>query len=149
MHTSIIKSLTIIISCCLLFVKPTQAISKVDVAVKIILASNESQYLDPQLNNLVEELQSVIRYTSYRLLEQQQIRLGLKEAGTVMLPNNRFLQIAPIRFLGNRADLRLAIIKGTQKSFQTNIQLINRRSVTIGGLKYSNGYLLLNIFNSF
>lgn len=143
------KPLTFLITCCLVFVKPAQSLSKVNVAVKVILASNESKYLDTQLNSLLEELRSVFRYTSYRIVEQKEIRLRLKESGTVMLPNDRTLRIVPIRFVGNRTDLKLAIIKGKQMIFHTRIQLINRGSVTIGGSKYKSGYLLMNIFNSF
>jgi hypothetical protein len=119
------------------------------VSVKTILATQDQPHLDSRLGDLIKELQSVFRYTAYRLLSSDQLRLGLNQTGSVPLPGKRTLKITPLRVKGNRAELRLEINKGRQNIFNTVVQLLNRASLTIGGPKHANGVLLFNISNSF
>ena len=149
MHTKKLKlvlSTAIFIS--LLF-NPSFAISKINITVKTILASQEEAFVDPRLNDIVKELQSVFRYTSYRLLSRQGMQLNMKQTGTVSLPGGRILKITPINTSGNRAQLTVEILKGKRRVFQTTIQLVNRGSMTVGGPQHGKGYLLLNISNYF
>ena len=121
----------------------------IDIVVKTVLASQDSEYFDPRLSTLIEELQSVFRYSSYRLLSQDPVSLSMKETGVVPLPGNRLLKITPIRVAGNRVELQLVIFKKKKQIFQTVIQLLNHGSIIVGGPKYKNGYLLFNISASF
>jgi hypothetical protein len=131
------------------FTAPAFAASKIDISVKTVLAAQDAAYVDPRLKDLAKELKTVFRYTSYRLLGENRIRLELKKTGTISLPGNRVLKVTPVRISGNRAELNLAILKGNSQIFNTSIQLLNRGSITIGGPRHKNGFLLLNIFNSF
>ena len=135
--------------CILLLLPPAFAASNINITVRTILAAQDSQHVDPRLKNLVGELTSVFRYTSYRLLGEDRIGLRMNQTGSISLPGNRVLKITPTRVRGNRAELRLIIVKGKRQIFQTTIQLLNRGSITIGGPKHKKGILLLNIFNSF
>ena len=121
----------------------------IDIVVKTVLASQDSEYSDPRLSTLIEELQSVFRYSSYRLLSQDPVGLSMKETGVVPLPGNRLLKITPIRVAGHRVELQLVIFKKKKQIFQTVIQLLNHGSIIVGGPKYKNGYLLFNISASF
>ena len=128
---------------------PVQAGTKVNIIVKTILASQGSGYVDPRLSGLVKELESVFRYSSYRLLGQTSMSLGVKETGMTPFPGDRVLKITPIRITGNRVSLRLSIYKEGRQVFETVIALLNRGSITVGGPKHKEGYLLMNIFSSF
>ena len=66
---------------------------EINVAVKTVLASQESKFFDPRLSDLIEELQSVFRYTSYRLLSQDRLTIGMQKTGKVMLPGKRVLEM--------------------------------------------------------
>ena len=134
----------ILLTCSPLFAAPD-----IGIRVKTILASQDSAHVDPQLKNLVGELKSVFRYTSYRLLSENRLRLQITQTGTVALPGNRILRITPTGIRGKRAELNLVILKDNRQIFQTTIQLLNRKSITIGGPRHKKGILLLNIFNSF
>ena len=122
---------------------------EINVAVKTVLASQESKFFDPRLSDLIEELQSVFRYTSYRLLSQDRLTIGMKKTGKVMLPGKRILEITPMGIRGNRAELRLVIMRKRQQIFQTIIKLRNGGSITLGGPRHNKGYLLFNISNFF
>ena len=145
------KYLTLLLLAVLLWALagPVRAGFKCNIIVKAILASQGPRYVDPRLSNLVQELESVFRYSSYRLLGKTSMSLGTKETGITPLPGDRVLKITPIRVKGNRVRLRLAILKERRQVFETIIELLNRGSITVGGPKHKEGYLLLNIFSSF
>jgi hypothetical protein len=121
----------------------------VDIVVKTILASQGPEYLDPRLSSLVEELRSVFKYSSYRLLSKDSSNLGMGETCEVSLPGKRILKITPVQVAGDRVKLKLVILKKKQNIFQTVVKLRNKSSLTVGGPQYEDGYLLFNIFTSF
>ena len=89
--------------CILLLLPPAFAASNINITVRTILAAQDSQHVDPRLKNLVGELTSVFRYTSYRLLGEDRIGLRMNQTGSISLPGNRVLKITPTRVRGNRA----------------------------------------------
>ncbi|UCD86899.1 MAG: hypothetical protein JSV01_03765 [Desulfobacterales bacterium] len=128
---------------------PLWAEHNTKIVVKAVLASQGSEYMDPRLSSLTEELQSVFRYSSYRLLSENRMELAMRETGTVSLPEDRVLKITPLQITGNRVELLLVILKKKKEVFQTVSQLLNHSSIIVGGPKYKDGYLLFNISASF
>lgn len=128
---------------------PVQAGTKFNITIKTILASQGSKYVDARVSDLVKELESVFRYSSYRLLGQTSMSLEINETGMTPFPGDRVLKITPTQIMGNRARLRLEVFKGKRQVFETTIELLNRGSITVGGPKHREGYLLLNIFSLF
>ncbi|MDY6951717.1 MAG: hypothetical protein SWE60_09400 [Thermodesulfobacteriota bacterium] len=125
------------------------ATGPIAIDVKTVLASQESEYLDPRLSSLTKELQSVFRYSSYRLLGEHDVRLTMNETGTVSLPGNRVLKMTALQVMEDRIELKLVILKKKKQIFQTLIKLLNHRSLTVGGPKHQDGVLLFNISASF
>ena len=121
----------------------------IHVTVKTVLASQGKPFMDPRLADLTRELKTVFRYSSYRLLAQDNMRLKIGQTGRSSLPGQRILNITPIGIEGNRAKLRLEILKGNRQIFQTVIQLLNHGAITVGGPRHENGVLLFNIGNAF
>ena len=130
-------------------VGPAWAARDIHVVVKAVLASQSSEYLDPSLSDFVEELKSVFRYSSYRLLSENKVDLSMKETGAVSLPGKRILEITPVRISGKRVELKLVIFKNKKEIFRTVSQLLNQSSIIVGGPEYKDGYLLFNIFAAF
>ena len=122
---------------------------RIDIDVKTILAAQGNKFLDPRLAPLIKEMQTVFRYTSYRLLQSDHISMGIQESRSVALEGNRSLTVTTLRIIGNRAELQLEILKNRKQIFQTRIQLLNNGSIIVGGPKYKDGYLLFSISNSF
>jgi hypothetical protein len=136
-----------IVAC--LLVVPVKADQNVDIVVKTILASQEPGYLDPRLASLVEELRSVFKYSSYRLLSEDSTNLGMGETSEVSLPGKRVLKVTPVQVTGDRVELQLVILKKKKNIFQTVVKLRNKSSLTVGGPEYEDGYLLFNISAEF
>ena len=128
---------------------PFVSASTIKTNIKTILASNESNTIDPQLRSLARELQSVFRYSSYKLLAQNNLNLDSNISKQIALPGNRVMMLTPNGISNNRVTLKLQIYKNKKQIFQTVIQLRNKSSITVGGPKHSGGYLLFNIFASF
>ena len=128
---------------------PAWAETRINIVIKTILASNNSTLIDPGISTLAQKLQSVFRYSSYRLLTQDRMDLGMGETGTVSLPGNRKMKITPVRIMGNRVELQLLIFKKKRQVIQSTIQILNHGSITVGGPEHKGGYLLFDIFNSF
>ena len=128
---------------------PTWAAGKVDVAVKTVLASQGSEFIDPELSGLAKELQSLFRYSSYRLLSKDRLSLNVRETGSVSLPGKRVLRITPTGVQKKRVELQLVILKKEKQIFDTVIQLLNKGSIIVGGPKHKDGSLLFNISASF
>ena len=121
----------------------------VHINVKTILASQQAGGADPTLRSFSRSLQSVFKYSSYKLIGQNSLNLNLDQPGRVSLPGNREMTITPKGISGGRATLELVIYSRNRKSFQTVVKLLNQSSVTVGGPRFKDGYLLFNIYSSF
>lgn len=119
------------------------------VRVETILAGRNDAVVDPQLKRHIGELQSMFNYTSYRLIGSESLTLSVGRSGTVSLPGNRLMKITPNKISGSRADIALRMMKRKQTVFQTQIQILNRGSLFVGGPKYQDGDLIFKISSSF
>ena len=128
---------------------PTWAGPRINIVVKTVLASQDSTFVDPRISALTQKLQSVFRYSSYRLLSEDSLDLGMGETGTVSLPGKRELKITPARIIGDRTELRLSIFKERRQIIQSVIQILNHGSIIVGGPEHKGGYLLFDISSSF
>ena len=121
----------------------------IHVTVQTVLASRDGVFIDPELSAMAEELQSVFRYSSYRLLGKDSLNLALNKTGSVNLPGKRVLRITPTGMSGDRIEMRLVIDKKKKQIFETVVQLLNRGSIIVGGPKHKNGTLLFNVSASY
>ena len=113
--------------------------------VRVIHASQGQTFIDSELRDLAEELGSVFKYTSYRLIKTKSMVLNNSQQGVVNIPNKRSLVVTPIKISGKKIKYQISIFKSGEQIFGTQILLKDQRSITIGGPKFKNGYLLFNI----
>jgi hypothetical protein len=119
------------------------------ISVDTILAARNDAVVDPKLKRHIGELQSMFNYTSYRLLSSESLNLSVGQSGMVSLPGGRRLKITPQKIHGNRADIALQMMKQTRTVFETQIQLLNRGSLFVGGPTYQNGNLIFKISSAY
>ncbi len=131
------------------FLQPVFANNTVSTDVKVILASTGDQEFDPGLEGIIHELQSVFKYTSYRLLSNQRFTLQFNQAGLVNLPGDRTLIVRPSEMDGKRIQYHIDIQKSSRSIFQTQVLLKDKSSITIGGPQLDDDVLLINIFGRF
>ncbi len=116
--------------------------------VKVIHASTRTNYLDPGLKEIISELESVFKYTSYKLLQEQTLNLKFNQKESINLPGQRTMIVTALDRDNKRIRYQINILKNRRIVFQTRILLKNNSSITIGGPKFNNGYLLFNISGS-
>ncbi len=121
--------------------------SQVLTDVKVIHASTGggSGQIDSSLKDIIHELKSVFKYTSYQLLKDQRFNLNFNQQGLVNLPGDRILVILPSDTDGKRIRYQINIQKNNHSIFQTQVMLKNNSSITIGGPELDGGVLLINI----
>ncbi len=147
------KFIRICLSSCLIFALcfvsvPAFGKGQVMTRVKVIHASTGQNYLDPDLQGIISELKTVFKYTSYKLVKEKRLNQNFNRKDRVNLPGKRTLVILPLDTNGNRIRYQINILKNKNSVFQTRILLRNNSSITIGGPKFNNGYLLFNIAGS-
>ncbi len=140
-----LKPLVIFFAIALLLPGELLAGASVRTGIRVIHASSDAVHVDPGLRDIGPELESVFRYTSYTLLKQTSMDLVPGNQGRVRLPGGRTLEVEPLDLKGRRIKYRIAIFKQGARVFGTEVLLRNRGSITIGGPRFKNGYLLFNI----
>ena len=133
----------------LVLVCPAEASDGINIMVKTILASNQSEQVDAQCKPFIKDLQPVFRYSSYKCLRESEMILNMGNTGKAPLPGSRMMHITPIEQKGDRVKLRLEIFKKDKQVFQTVVQLLNGGTLTVGGPNHDDGVLLFNISGSF
>jgi len=123
--------------------------TRISITVKTVLASRDATFLDPRIPDLTRKLQSVFRYSSYRLLSEDTLKLEMGQTGKVSLPGDRVLKITPLRIIEDRVELRMLILKKKKQVIKSTIQILNRGSIVVGGPEYKGGFLLFDISNAF
>jgi hypothetical protein len=146
MGTTTLARLCLALVWVMLWAHPVTAADTIEVVVKTIQASGNSRYTDPRLSSVIEELQSVFRYSSYRLLSENTMTLKRGQTGEVTLPGGRVLSVTPKGTSNGRIALGLRIAKAKKEIFQTRVQLLNRGNIIVGGPKHGTGTLLFRIF---
>lgn len=128
--------------------EPVMAEPVCRIRVNTILAARNDQGVDPALRAHIGELQSMFAFTSYRLLGSQGLNLKIGQSGTLDLPGERRLKITPRTIQGDRAEIALEMTRRKRTVFQTQIQLLNRGSLFVGGPEYQDGNLIFQISSS-
>lgn len=141
-----IAILTLIVSCLAVF--PAAAKGKVRTDIKVIHASTGSNHVDPGLSSIINELESVFKYTSYNLIKNKTLNLSFGQSGHVSLPDKRVLEVRPSGMEGKRIRYQIQIKKINKVIFKTQVLLKNDSSITIGGPRFKKGTLLFNISGS-
>lgn len=119
------------------------------ISVETILASRGENTVDPRLKRDIRELQSMFNYTAYRLLGSETLDLAVGQSGSVSLPGGRQLKITPHKIRGSRADISLQMMKKRRTEFQSQVQILNRGSLFVGGPKHLNGNLIFKISSAY
>ena len=125
------------------------AFSGLQVSVEVIKADRSSRGVDPQLKELVKELQPILNYSSFSLLKKSMIRLEQKEKGEVILSKGRILELEFQGFEPNEARLSVRIMEKGRETFRTVVLLVDGGSVLIGGPPHEDGVLLLRVGGEF
>lgn len=117
----------------------------VAVEVGVVLASNEGTGTDPALAEIRGKLESMFRYTSYRMLDRMGKTLSVDATGEFPIPGGRTMRVTPAPSSGNKVRLAVQILEGPKSLLTTTLGLSRGGMVLVGGPSYRNGTLILII----
>lgn len=117
--------------------------------VTTILAGCDDSVVDHRLLSQIDELQAIFKYTSYRLLGSENIKLETTKNGKLDLPGKHEISIDLERLNKKRAVLDIHLSRQNDTVFQMNVQLLNEGNLFVGGPKYLNGNLIFKISSAF
>lgn len=95
----------------------------VTVDVGVVLASNEGSALDPSLAPIRGKLQSMFRYSSYRMLDRLRRTLAVGETGDFVLPGGRSMRVTPVPAAADKVRLAVQVMEGRKNLVTTTLGL--------------------------
>ena len=132
-------------------IHPVAAQTTIHVKINTILASHGEQAAGMKAfaDGMLNELQSVFKYASYKELNKSQMALNKGQTKKATLPGKRFLKVTSNGVQNNRAKLMLQLMKNNKRLFQTAIELQNNGSLIVGGPVHQDGVLLFKVSSTF
>jgi len=100
---------------------------------RIIRASHKNTRVDPRLKDIYRDLGAVFNYSSFELLNRNQISLGPNQPVSVSLPGNKTCIIKVTQITKQRVHVQIQIMKNNRSVFGTAARLMNGRTLIIGG----------------
>lgn len=120
-----------------------EAWAQIPTRLRVIEASNVGGTIDPSLKELHSQLDSLFKYTSYRLLRDERLHLTLNQTTLLSIHPGRSIEITPLKFQANTAELRVKIKREKTDILDTQVRLPPGRTVLIGGPKHGEGVIIL------
>jgi hypothetical protein len=119
-----------------------QAPQRVTVQVLVSQISDGAGGIDPKGERLHAKLQGEFRYSSLKVLKQQELRLNLDEVGSVSLPNGKQLRVRPLQ-VGDDGGALLAV--DVEGAVRTDLRVHKGHLVVIGAERYDDGKLVIGL----
>ena len=120
--------------------------AQVLVRMRVVLASNVGQNVDPSLNDVHKELGSLFRFTSYRLLRDETLNLVPNRTVSVQGRRpGRFMEVTLVGLQRDSAKLRIRVIREGKDILDTQVKLSSGRTVLIGGPRHGEGVVIFAV----
>jgi len=131
------------------FSLPT-AFAQVQVRIRVILASNAGQEIDPSLRDVHKELGSLFSFTSYRLVRDESLNLSLNQPAKITGRTGKaFLEATLVGLHRNMAELRLRVVREGTEILNTQVRLFSGRTILVGGPRYGEGVVIYALYGNF
>jgi len=118
---------------------------EVRIRVQVIEAGRSSNYIDPALSTIHENLQKVLNYSSFKLISAEVLNLKIGQRGMVRLPDRNHLLLTPKSMTSELSTIEVTVLMNDDQVFQTHIESVHGGMTTIGGPQNRNTMLLLQI----
>lgn len=125
---------------------PTDArLAAVEVRVGAVLASSTGQSFDNRLASLRRQFDSLLPYSSYRLIREERRRVAWQREAKFRLPGRRYLLVIPRDYKNGRVGLNVMLVQGTRTVLNTAVALRNDGTFLVGGPAHQDGVLIISI----
>jgi hypothetical protein len=108
--------------------------------VMVVHAAEQKGTIDPQLRRLPRSL-GPMKFGTLRLLQQQQLRLGMGQEGHVPLPAGREVSMVPLSVVQRRLFMHLEM----PGQVNGQLRMVPGRPVVLGGQRHGDGHVIVYI----
>ncbi|MGH7858042.1 MAG: hypothetical protein ACREQY_12005 [Candidatus Binatia bacterium] len=113
--------------------------------VRTVLATDTGSEFDARLDQHRQQLKGLFRYSSYRLVKEEERRCPWGSPNSFEIPGGRYLQVLPIGYKNERVKLKVILIESGNAPLDTDFSLPNHGNIWVGGPKHPDGVLLISI----
>jgi hypothetical protein len=117
----------------------------VEITIETVLATNSSQEVDQRLGQIKQQLHTLFRYSSYRLVKEESRQTRWGDQASFNIPGGRYLQVIPKGFRDNCVSMRVMLIEGDRPMVDTQLILRNGGVFFVGGRRHQEGVLIISI----
>jgi hypothetical protein len=117
----------------------------VELRVGAVLASSIGQNFDNRLASLRRQFDSLLPYSSYRLITEERRRVGWQREALFRLPGRRYLLVMPREYKDGRVALNVMLVQGARTLVNTAVALRNNGTFLVGGPVHEDGVLIIAI----
>jgi hypothetical protein len=110
-----------------------------------VLAADTGEGIDVRLLPMGGRLESLFRYTTYRLISHQVGRAECGRTAAFTLPGGWIVNIEPSAVSDNMIAMELMLFNGAHPMMTTDIRMRNHGMFIIGGPHYRQGMLIIPI----
>jgi hypothetical protein len=117
----------------------------VEVRIGAVLASSVGQNFDNRLASLRRQFDSLLPYSSYRLIQEERRRIPWLREAEFRLPGRRYLLVMPREYANGRVSLNVMLVQGARILVNTAVSLRNNGTFLVGGPHHEDGVLIIAI----
>ncbi|MGH7915813.1 MAG: hypothetical protein ACREPW_14380 [Candidatus Binataceae bacterium] len=110
-----------------------------------VIAADTGQGIDQRLLPMGLRLESLFRYTTYRLVSHQVDRTECGRTAAFTLPGGWIVHVEPSAVHDNMIAMELMLFQGARPMMTTDVRLRNHGTLIIGGPRYQQGMLIIPI----
>ena len=110
-----------------------------------VIAADTGEGMDERLLPMGLRLQSIFRYTTYRLVSSQVGRTECGSAAAFTLPGGWIVHLEPNAVSDNMIAMELMLFQGARPMMTTDLRLRNHGMLIVGGPRYQQGMLIIPI----
>jgi hypothetical protein len=112
----------------------------ISLRVMVVHAAEQKGAIDPQLRRLPRSL-GPMKFGTLRLIEQQQLSLGMGQEGHVALPAGREVMMVPLSVVQRRLFMHLEM----PGQVNGQLRMVPGRPVVLGGQRHGDGHVIVYI----
>ena len=110
-----------------------------------VIAADTGEGIDERLLPMGGRLESLFRYTTYRLISRQIGRTECGRTAAFTLPGGWIVHVEPSAVRDNMIAMELMLFQGAQPMMTTDVRMRNHGMLIIGGPHYRQGMLIIPI----
>ena len=114
-------------------------------SVDEVIAADTGEGIDERLLPMGGRLESLFRYTTYRLVSHQVGRTECGRTAAFTLPGGWIVHVEPSAVRDNMIAMELMLFQGARPMMTTDVRLRNHGMLIVGGPHYQQGMLIIPI----